>query len=102
MNTYITKKLAQVKTSLSTEGSLNNKAIDALIGELEMVKMEIEQHISNMPRVPECKASLFAAENTVKKLTEILVLTEELNDVSDADYQDILDEMFILIDDINY
>ena len=49
MNSYIIRPLAQIKKKLSSKETLSPDTIDSIIGELEMIKLNIEQHITNMP-----------------------------------------------------
>ena len=62
-----------------------------------MMKMEIEQHITNMPQDENHKSIRCSAQNAVQKLSEILDLFEELP------YDSTLSgEILELIDDISY
>ncbi len=70
---------------------------DAAICELEMRKMEIEQHINNMPQNEEYKNIRCSTENTVQKLSEILDLLEEL-----PYNKYLVCEIIELIEEINY
>lgn len=49
MNTYIMDACEQFKNILAANDSISPKSIDDITGEFEMMKMEIEQHIANMP-----------------------------------------------------
>ena len=100
MNSYIIRPLAQIKKKLSTKETLSPDTIDSIIGELEMIKLNIEQHITNMPENREQNNILSAAHNAVQNLTEILDLFEEL---ANAEQQnEIVDEILVLLDEIIY
>ena len=62
-----------------------------------MMKMEIEQHITNMPQDEKYKSIRFSAQNTVQKLSELLDLLEEL-----PYNKELVSEILELIDDITY
>lgn len=72
MNSYIIRPLAQIKKKLSSKETLSPDTIDSIIGELKMIKLNIEQHITNMPENREQNNILSAAHNAVQNLTEIL------------------------------
>jgi hypothetical protein len=97
MNTYITDSLKRIKIILLSNDQPSSESIDAMIGELEMMKMEIEQHITNMPQNEKYKNIRCSAENTVQKLSEILDLLEEL-----PYDKKLVCEIIELIDEINY
>ena len=97
MNTYITDALSRFKSILSSDEALSYEIIDSMTGELEMMKMEIKQHIANMPQDEKHQHIRCAAQNTVHKLSEILDLLEELP--YDGKF---LGEILELIDDISY
>ena len=97
MNTYITDALSRFKSILSSDEELSCEIIDSMTGEFEMMKMEIEQHIANMPQDEKHQHIRCAAQNTVHKLSEILDLLEELP--YDGKF---LGEILELIDDISY
>ena len=78
MNTYIMNELKRIKMMLLSNEQPSFEAIDSTIGELEMMKMEIEQHITNMPQEEEYKNIRCSAECTIEKLSQILDLLEEL------------------------
>ena len=100
MNSYIIRPLAQIKKKLSSKEALSPDTIDSIIGELEMIKLNIEQHITNMPENREQNNILSAAHNAVQNLTEILDLFEEL---ANAEQQnEIVDEILVLLDEIIY
>jgi hypothetical protein len=100
MNSYIIRPLAQIKKKLSSKETLSPDTIDSIIGELEMIKLNIEQHITNMPENREQNNILSAAHNAVQNLTEILDLFEEL---ANAEQQnEIVDEILVLLDEIIY
>ena len=97
MNTYIMDVLNRFKTILSSDEVLSFESIDSIIGELEMMKMEIEQHITNMPQDEKLKSISCSAQNAVQKLSEILDLLEE-----PPNEKELADEILELIDDISY
>lgn len=100
MNSYVIRPLAQIKKKLSSKETLSPDTIDLIIGELEMIKLNIEQHITNMPENREQNNILSAAHNAVQNLTEILDLFEEL---ANAEQQnEIVDEILVLLDEIIY
>ena len=100
MNSYIMKPLARIKKELDSKETLSPDTIDSIIGELEMIKMNIEQHITNMPKNQEHHNLLSAAHNAVQNLTEILELLEEF---VDAEQQGKLTyEILALLDEIIY
>ena len=78
MNTYITDSLKRIKAILVSDDHPSVESIDSIVGELEMMKMEIEQHITNMPQEEEYKNIRCSAECTIEKLSQILDLLEEL------------------------
>jgi hypothetical protein len=78
MNTYITDSLKRIKAILVSDDQPSVESIDSTIGELEMMKMEIEQHITNMPQEEEYQNIRCSAESTIEKLSQILDLLEEL------------------------
>ncbi len=95
MNVYITDALQRIASELSCK--LSPERIDELWGELEMMKLEIEQHISNMPSSHSHATVRDAAEQAVEKLSQALELAFELpQDASLAE------EMIILLEDIEY
>ena len=92
--------MAQIKKKLSSKETLSPDTIDSIIGELKMIKLNIEQHITNMPENREQNNILSAAHNAVQNLTEILDLFEEL---ANAEQQnEIVDEILVLLDEIIY
>jgi len=97
MNTYIMNGLKRIKMILLSNEQPSFEPIDSAIGELEMLKMEIEQHITNMPQNEEHKNIRCSAENTVQKLSEILDLLEEL-----PYDKKIVCEIIELLEEINY
>ena len=97
MNIYIMDALNGFKNTLSSNKELSFETIDKIAGEFEMMKMEIEQHITNMPQDENHKNIRCSAQNAVQKLSEILYLFEELP------YDSTLSgEILELIDDISY
>ena len=97
MNTYIMNSLKRIKTILLSAEQIPFEVIDSITGELEMMKMEIEQHITNMPLNEEYKNTHCAAENAVQKLSEVLELLEEL-----PGDKELIHELVELIEDIEY
>ena len=97
MNTYIMDTLSRFKSILSSDEVLSFESIDSIIGEFEMMKLEIEQHITNMPQDEKHQNIRCSAQNAVQKLSEILDLLEEL-----PYDKELADEILELIDDINY
>ena len=97
MNTYIMDALNRFKRILSSDEVLSFESIDSITGEFEMMKMEIEQHITNMPQDEKYKNIRCSAQNAVQKLSEILDLLEEL-----PNEKELADEILELIDDIGY
>lgn len=97
MNTYIMNELKRIKMMLLSNEQPSLEAIDSAISELEMLKMEIEQHITNMPQKEEYKNIRCSAENTVQKLSGILDLLEEL-----PYDKKLVCEIIELLEEINY
>ena len=97
MNTYIMDALSKFKNILSAEDGLSFEIVDSITGEFEMMKMEIEQHITNMPQDEKYKNIRCSAQNAVQKLSEILNLLEEL-----PYDKELVSEILELIDDITY
>lgn len=77
MNTYIMNELKRIKMMLLSNEQPSSESIDSMIGKIEMMRMEIEQHITNMPQNEEHKNIRCFAEYTIEKLSEILDLLEE-------------------------
>lgn len=100
MNDYIMDACKRYKDILSANNSLSPEFIDDITGKFEMMKMEIEQHIANMPTSEDYKSTHDAAQNAVQNISEILELLEELSDNSDN--KDLIDEICDLIDEIVY
>ena len=97
MNIYIMDALSKFKNTLSSNEVLSFETIDEITGRFEMMKMEIEQHITNMPQDENHKSIRCSAQNAVQKLAEILNLLEEL-----PYDRALVPEILELIDDINY
>ena len=97
MNTYIMDALSRFKSILSSDEALSYEIVDSMIGEFEMMKMEIEQHIANMPQDEKHQSIRCAAKNAVHKLSQILDLLEEL-----PYDRELVGEILELIDDIVY
>ena len=97
MNTYIMNSLKRIKMILLSAEQIPFEVIDSITGELEMMKMEIEQHMTNMPLNEEYKNTRCAAEHAVQKLSEILALLEEL-----PGDKELVPELVELIEDIGY
>lgn len=97
MNTYIMDALGRIKRDLLANETFTFKTADEITSRLEMIKMEIEQHIANMQKSEKYNNILYHAENAVQKLSEIIDLLEELP------YDGTLaSEIIELIDDIHY
>ena len=97
MNTYIMDSLGKIKSSLSSNEAPTPEFVDPIIGELEMIKMEIEQHIKNMPQGERHKSIRCDAVNAVQKTSKILDLLEEL-----PYDKELLGEILELVDEIGY
>lgn len=97
MNTYIMDACKRCKDILSSNDSISPESIDDITGKFEMMKMEIEQHIANMPTFGDYRSEREAGKNAVRKITEILDLLEEL-----PDDKNLIDEISDLIDEIAY
>ena len=97
MNIYIMDALSKFKNTLSSNEVLSFETIDEITGRFEMMKMEIEQHITNMPQDENHKSIRCSAQNAIQKLAEILGLLEEL-----PYDRALVPEILELIDDINY
>ena len=97
MNTYIMNALSKFKNTLSSNKELSFETVDEMVGEFEMMKMEIEQHITNMPQDENHQNIRCSAQNTVQKLAEILNLLEEL-----PYDRALISKILELIDDISY
>ncbi len=102
MNTYIMEALKNIKHSLSSDEVITAKTIDSVIGELEMMKMEIEQHITNMPKTDEHKSVLDSATCAVDNLESILELLADFSCVGFNERLELTSEIFELLDDISY
>ena len=108
MNTYIMKSLENIRTALGDVESLSSARINEMIGELEMIKMEIEQHIGNMPQTKAYESLKAFGKDAVQTLAEILDLFEEIEDFDDivscekGEIEEIIFEIVELIDEINY
>lgn len=100
MNSYIMNTLKQIKQKLAANETLSYNDIDSITGELEMMKMEIEQHIDNMPQFQEHQNSYQAAKNAVRCLSEILDLLYEL--IDGEQQKEFVWEIIYLIDEICY
>ena len=97
MNTYITDFLKAIKTILVSDELPSHEFIDSTIDKLEMMKMEIEQHITNMSQNEAYENICCSANHAVQKLSEILELFEEF-----AYDKEVVYEIIELIDDISY
>lgn len=102
MNTYIMNSLKRIKTILVSGEQLSFEIIDPMIDELEMMKMEIEQHITNMPQNEEHKNMRCVAQNTAQKLSEVLNVLEDLHCANNDEYKELVCEVLDLIDEISY
>lgn len=96
--------LKKIKKTLTSCNGIPYEKIGPIMGVLEMMKMEIEQHISNMNQTDVNNELRSSAKNTVEKLTEIWDIIEGLNDanISDIEYKNLIDEISDLIDEISY
>lgn len=97
MNTYIMDACKRCKGILSSNNLISPESIDDITGKFEMMKMEIEQHIANMPTFGDYRSERDAAQNAIRKITEILDLLEEL-----PDDKNLIDEISDLIDKIGF
>ena len=102
MNDSIQKQLIAIKNALHTDVFPTLEELDALFGELEMIKMEIEQHLSSMPQDSAWNATRTAAEQAVQQLSEILLAMEELEGASPESRNLTVDEISALIGGIYY
>ena len=102
MNTYIMAAVEQIKKEFALNETISFETVDSITGKLEMVKMEIEQHIANMPQNAEYRELRCAAQNTVQNLSEILVLLEDFSDADKEDYQALVCEVLDLLVEISY
>ena len=100
MNDYIMTKLNDIHRMLAAPD--HDSAIEQMENELEMIKMEIEQHIQNMPKTAAYRSLLASAEDAVEKLTEILAIWEELPCSDPHKQQESINEMRELIESIAY
>lgn len=103
MNDYIQRRLEQIKKQLqSMESGLQEKCSSCL-DELEMMQMEIEQHISNEKPSDGNNDVLKAAEEAATLLTEAIVLFEDLLESEDENEQRLIAaEITELLDEIRY
>ena len=97
MNTYIMDSLSKFKSLLSSDKALTSEIVDLIIDELEMMKMEIEQHITNMPQDESHKSIRYSAQNAIQKFSKILDLLEEL-----PYDRKLLGEILELVDEVSY
>ncbi len=108
MNTCIMNSLENIRTALGDVESLSSARINEMIGELEMIKMEIEQHIGNMPHTQAYRSSRDSGEGAVRNLAKILDLFEEIEDFDDiascekSEVEEIVFEIVELLEEINY
>ncbi len=104
MNTYITKSLNQIKTILTSSNNISYEEIDSIIGDIEMMKMEIEQHIENMDETEKNLELKKSAEHSIQKLTEVLEVLEDINDSEKTEHtrNELTKEIADLIDEICY
>ncbi len=97
MNDYIMDACKRCKGILMANDPPSLESIDDITGIFEMMKLEIEQHIANMPTSEACKSTRDAAQNAVRNISAILELLEQL-----PDDKDLIDEIVGLIDGIAY
>lgn len=102
MNTYIMDALKQIRSILLSDEVLSIESIDSITGEFEMMKMEIEQHITNMSQNEEYKNMRYAAKNAVHKLSKALDVLEDLHCTNNDEYKELVCEVIDLIDEISY
>lgn len=102
MNTYIMDALKQIRSILLSDEVLSIESIDSITGEFEMMKMEIEQHITNMSQNEEYKNMRCTAKNAVQKLSEVLGVLEDLHCANNDEYKELVCEVIDLIDEISY
>ena len=69
---------------------------------LEMIQMEIQQHMTNMPSSNEYRELRRAAQHAVSNLSEILVLLEELPDADPNEQEELICETLRMLDEIRY
>ena len=100
MNTYIMTKLQEMLQALRSPD--RNRYIEQMGNELEMMRMEIEQHIEHMPSTAAYRALRTSAEDAVQKLTEAFALWEDACEADPSEQKDILNEMIALIESITY
>lgn len=77
-NTYIMDACKRYKGVLFSDDSISPDCIDDITGKFLMIKMEIEQHIANVPTFGDYKSTLDAAQNAVQPISEILHLLVDL------------------------
>lgn len=94
MNTYMIKECKRCKSILTSQDPLSSELIDHMTGAFEMMKMEIEQHITNMPASGDEKSMRDAAQNAIRKILAILDLLEEL-----LEDKDLIPEIVCLMDE---
>ena len=102
MNDSIQKQLIAIKNALHTNVFPTLETLDALLGELEMIRMEIEQHLLAMPQDAAWREVRSAAEQAVQRLADILIVMEELEGASPEEHDLLVDEISALIDAIHY
>ncbi len=100
MNDYIMDTIKQIREKLTPEEALSSECIDSMIGALEMMKMEIEQHITNMPQTQNYQNLRIAAQNAMQNLSKVLDLMEELLD--GYGYNERVCEILDILDEISY
>ncbi len=102
MNTYIMTALNQIKQTLVSDTDMTRDTIEMFLNEIEMIRLEIEQHISNMPQSPNYVNLRKTAETTIQALQEIFELLEEFSCAKTAKDNSLVWEIVDLIDTITY
>lgn len=83
MNSYIIRPLAQIKKKLSSKETLSPDTIDSIIGELEMIKLNIEQHKPQEADNVTCALTFTGTLNYVEQQsTKLGEITVTLNTVT--------------------
>ena len=102
MNDSIMNTLQQIQKKLTSGETVSSETADSMIGELEMIQMEIQQHVTNMPSSNEYRELRRAAQHAVSNLSEILVLLEELPDADTNEQEELICETLRMLDEIRY
>ena len=102
MNDSIMNPLQQIQKKLTSGETVSSETADSMIGELEMIQTEIQQHMTNMPSSNEYRELRRAAQHAVSNLSEILVLLEELSDADPNEQEELICETLRMLDEIRY